>query len=93
MPARQSNFIQPERTRLAEILYYQPADLTDEGTFQLRVEAIDFQGALYDKRKAVKRDRIWVQVRPEPPINQPSPQPDPVSAAHGRNSMPRLNGR
>ncbi|RYO89823.1 hypothetical protein DL766_005139 [Monosporascus sp. MC13-8B] len=78
----------PERTWLVEILYYQPADLTDEEIFQLRVETIDNQVALYDKREAVKRDRVWVQAQAEPPVKRPSPEPDPVYAAHGPNPMP-----
>ncbi|RYO74333.1 hypothetical protein DL764_010858 [Monosporascus ibericus] len=62
-------------------------DLTEEEVFQLRVEAIDFQVALYDTRETVRCDCIRYGRRPSRPLTTISRAGN-VSAARAPNSMP-----
>ncbi|RYO82108.1 hypothetical protein DL764_009661 [Monosporascus ibericus] len=73
----------PERARLAEIVCYQPDDLTEDEIFQRRIEAINLMVALCDKKETVKRDRIQqrakvcLPVKSEPPEAETEPMPSP----------------
>ncbi|KAH7124543.1 FluG domain-containing protein [Dactylonectria macrodidyma] len=66
----------PERARLAEILCNQSADWTEEEAYRRRIEVIDLMVALCDKRETVKRDRIRLRTKANPPVKSESPEPE-----------------
>ncbi|KAH8882112.1 hypothetical protein GQ53DRAFT_753940 [Thozetella sp. PMI_491] len=58
----------PERARLAEILCYQPDNLSEEEIARLSIEVVDLYVALCSKRETVKRKRLRPPTIVEPPL-------------------------
>ncbi|KAL6409964.1 hypothetical protein AUP68_06371 [Ilyonectria robusta] len=73
---REGRLTTAKRARLAEILCNQSADLTEEEAYRRRIEAIDLMVALCDKRETVKRDRIRLRTKVNPPVKSESPEPE-----------------
>ncbi|OAQ58141.2 FluG domain-containing protein [Pochonia chlamydosporia 170] len=61
------DLIVPERVRLAEMLCFQPKDLTEEQISRLRIDVVDLMVALCDKRDTGKPR----QSQPKPPVQVP----------------------
>ena len=57
-----------ERAKLAEILYHQPEDLSNEERHRLSVEVVDLYVALCGKRETVKRKRLQPPAEIEAPL-------------------------
>ncbi|KAF5128336.1 hypothetical protein E5D57_009272 [Metarhizium anisopliae] len=64
------DLVVPERARLAEILYFQPKDLTEEQISCIRTEAVDFMVALCDKRNTGKVRQTRPRAPPQPQVQQ-----------------------
>ncbi|KAH8768366.1 FluG domain-containing protein [Diaporthe sp. PMI_573] len=58
----------PERARLAELLCYQPDDLSEEEMNKLSIEVVDLYVALCGKRETVKRKRLQPPADIEAPL-------------------------
>ena len=64
------DLVVPERARLAEILYFQPKDLTEEQISCIRTEAVDLMVALCNKRNTGKVRQTRPRAPPQPQVQQ-----------------------
>ena len=91
----------PERHQLAELLCYQPKDLTDKELTRRRNQVIDLMVALCDKRETGRVNefhprpvlqRAVKKESPEPILAEPRDEPDPFPLLMDANQCPDCIG-
>ncbi|KAL0930298.1 FluG domain-containing protein [Colletotrichum truncatum] len=81
-----------ERDKLAKILFYQPANCTDDEREKFQIEGIDLMVALFGKRETVRRNRIHADSQIPQPHVQKQCQPKPIPLILDRNQCPDCVG-